>query len=264
MTSSPGSDPSAIAALSGWSLTLIEPLMSLRRRGQLEDQMSRLFVADPAMVTMFLAGVISDQVMTLPDADPWRTLRPMYGGLSLGQPPAQEPGATTAAGNPFGTWRDEVDLVPLVYSSPYDDPGLMALAGDDLTAAAAAILGAGGYGWSATASMIDEVREVGDLEVGGQVQSISGGVDSRDGIRLHFAKESAIQAVRWAVHRRRGYMGFEDQWPAESAFRWAWRASRSATGKAWSQDDVDRALEAEKVRQDAPADRPADDVADQF
>lgn len=42
------------------------------------------------------------------------------------------------------------------------------------------------------------------------------------------------EAVRWLVLRSRAWVGRDDQWPSESAFRWAWRAARQAKGKEWN------------------------------
>lgn len=257
-------EPIALATLVTWSLTLTEPLLSLKRRARLEDGLARAHVTDRELVELFLAGIVSDMVRTLPANDPWTELSARIGDVTVGQEPPGATGAVTAAGKPFGTWRDALDQTPLLHASPFDDPGLAALAGDDMVPEASAILAAGATGWRETAAMVAAAYAAGPSSPGdySAITDIRTRETYARGAALHHTREAAVQAVRWAIHRRRAYVGSEDAWPSESAFRWAWRVTRQASGQKWSPDDVEHAIAAEQLR--VPTSRRNAEVEDLF
>lgn len=254
-----------LGLLNGWSATLTEPLMPLRRRAAAEDGLARAHVANKDVVALFLAGLASDLAQTLPDRDVWRKLSARVGSETVGANPPETDGASTPDGKRFGTWRDATDLTPLIFASPFDDPGLYALAGDDRGPHAAAILAAAGYGWRPCVAMIEAVHQapVPQREGSPVVDMDTKRLWDR-GAQLHQAREACVKAVRWLTHRRRAYVGPADVWPGESAFRWAWRAVRTDRGQSWADTDVTNGIAAQKVNQLAPQDRPKDDELDDF
>lgn len=257
----PQESQAALAAMSGWGASLSEPLLPLRQHAKVEDQLARAQLADHDMVHMFLAGMLADIVLTLPEHDPWRHLSGRIGTLTIGDNPPMSTGANGAEGFPFGTWRDAVDVVPLVHSSPFDDPGLMALACEDLSPTAAAILASGAGGWRVALRFITQAWNIGP-ESGNDFSGVTDMVTRQSyekGAKLHYTRGAACAAIRWAIHRRRAYLSPSDPWPSESAFRWAWRASRTASGRTWSDEDVERAIAAEAIHRPPASATSADD-----
>lgn len=249
-----GEAPEVLSTLVAWGQTLTEPLLSLRQRARFADDLARLHSASPDVVHLFFAGFVSDQIRTLPDLDPWRHLSARFGGVTAGAAPPEQDGAVTPSRTVFGTWSDAVDVVPLVHASSFEDPGLMALAGDDLSAAAAAIIGAASHGWRRTLDMIEAVwrAPVADSPDLAAVADIRARDSYKRGVALHRVREAAEQAARWSVHRRRAYLGPGDEWPSESAFRWAWRAQRTANDQPWADQDVEAAIRVEAILRPYP------------
>lgn len=233
-----------LSTMSRWAMVLTEPLLSLSQRARLEDDLAALHHRDPDTVHMFFAGLVSDLSQTLPDKDPWCHLSGRAGKACYGPNPPGDMGASTAAGAPFGTWTDAVDVLPLTFATVDDDPQLCALAGG-LEPDAAAILGAGATGWRGCLEVVQEVFETPLACPGSSDAWTAAGYEH--GARLNRVRKASSQAVRWLAHRRRAWVGAGDPWPAESAFRWAWRAARTADGRTWDEADVTRALLAERL-----------------
>lgn len=247
-------DQPPIGIFVGWGLTLTEPLMSLRARNRAADRMAQLHVRHPQDTLLFYAGVCADMIGTLPDNDPWRHLSGRFGDHTTGPNPPDVDGVVGPDGKPFGTWHDAADLSPLLYATPADDPGLAALVDDDLTPAAGAVLAAAGGGWE---SAYDMARGIADTPVPdtielARVTDLRTRDSFRRGMGLHRVREGCEQAVRWAAHRRRSYMGPGDVWLTESVFRWGWRACRSMEGKEWPDDEIVQAITDERVRAPFP------------
>lgn len=260
------SDQPPIGVFVDWGLSLTEPLISLRARNRAASEIASLHVHHRAQARLFWAGVCSDIVRTLPVRDPWRQLSARYGARTVGPNPPPVNGALDPDGRPFGTWHDAADLTPLVYATPSDDPALAALVDDDLTPAAAAILAAAAGGWRVCLDMITTVEETPSpvtAELAG-VTDLATRESYRRGESLHRAREACEQAIRWAVHRRRAYIGPADAWPAESVFRWGWRACRAMEGKGWPDDEIETAIAEERVTAPAPVDMDPFDDDDLF
>lgn len=237
--------------------------MSLRVRAQKENDLARAFTAHREATRLFLAGMLSDMMGTLPPSDPWRALSGRVELNLVGTLVPDVDGAVTADGTPFGTWRDALDVTPLIHASPVDDVGLTALAAEDLHPHAAAILAASAYTWRTALAFIEAVENSGPpASQGAQVMEISPGVAWQIGARAHHARECATAALRWAVHRRRSYRGAEDTWVGESAFRWAWRSNRMADGRGFSDEDVTAAIVAESLPDAMRPIHPESDIDD--
>ena len=202
--------------------------------------MVRICAHHPRWAGNFFGGFIADIMMTLPIQDPWAHLSARVGSVTVGNRPPETEGAVHADGRPFGTWRDALDRLPLMFNDPEDDPQLVALT-VDLLPPAAAILASGAYGWQECIRMIEAVGR----------RQPPAGTEMPAQWRVRWSGgqlfTSCVEASRWAIHRRRSYRGLEDLWPAEAAFRWAWRADRITADIAWSTEDVDSGIEAEKL-----------------
>ena len=236
-------DPT-IATMSQWSLTLTEPLLGLGARAKLEDDLSSLHHRDPETVHLFFAGLVSDLAQTLPTTDPWRSLSGRIGAVESGENAPAENGATWPNGRVFGAFSDCTDLTPLSFSSPAEDPELCAVA-PGLSAISAAILASGFSGWEKCFTMITSAFD--NAPAAPPSNDVFTRLGYQRGVALHQSRGGAQEAVRWLVHRRRAWVGRDDQWPSESAFRWAWRAARQAKGKEWNPADVEAALVTELV-----------------
>ena len=100
-----------------WAVSLVEPLLSLRRRSSPGAFPAAAVPARPAWAAIWLPGTIADIVLTLPAADAWRNLSARVvrtEGQDLlrhgGAEPPETTGATGPGGRAFGTWQDSEDL----------------------------------------------------------------------------------------------------------------------------------------------------------
>lgn len=57
-----------------WGVSLIDPQVPLARRIRDEDTMRKVFIEQPEWAAVFVSGVLSSLVQTLPERDPWRHL----------------------------------------------------------------------------------------------------------------------------------------------------------------------------------------------
>lgn len=196
--------------------------------------MLRLCLADAPWAAAFLGGLVSDLVGSLPQQDPWRQLSGRVGQCTCGAAPPGQDGAVRADGAPFGTVADALDRMPALFRNPEDDPQLAALA-SPIGSAGAAVVAAAGTGWECARDMLLAVRD----------RMPPADVVALDSWRAGQMCTAGAEAARWSLHRRRSYRGMDDTWPAESAFRWAWRAGHLAVSGTWpGAGDADLALAA--------------------
>lgn len=243
-----------LGAIEQWAHVLYEPFLSSRRRAHLETGLVQAHAEQPGQVQFFFAGFISDILLTLPERDVWRNLSGRFGGCTVGAAAPATDGAVTATGARFGTWRDAVDLTPLVYASPFDDRNLIALV-DDLSPAAAAIVAAAGFGYVACQKMISAVYAAGAPRPSDAVVDMFNRQSFTEAADKQFVLDACVDAARWVLHRRRGYLGPVDDWPEDAVSRWAWRATRSGPVKGWKDEDVAAEISLFKISQLAPQDR---------
>ena len=227
-----------------WAVSLVEPLLSLRRRNALERSLQLLCRARPAWAAIWLPGTIADIVLTLPAADPWRNLSARVvatEGSDLlrhgGARPPETTGATGPAGQAFGTWRDSEDLARPLFTAVAQDSALAAL-DEPLPASSAALLAFCADGWDAGRTA---------------VVALAGAEGDPDAVH-----RIGVPALLWAVHRRRAYLGPEDMWPVESSFVWAFRAEQVESGLDWDEQDMRRAITQESVTEQDLGRRPQD------
>lgn len=227
-----------------WAVSLVEPLLSLRRRNALERSLQLLCRARPAWAAIWLPGTIADIVLTLPAADDWRNLSARVvraeGQDLLRHGGADHPDTTGAAGpggRAFGTWRDSADLARPLFTAVAQDSALAAL-DEPLSAASAALLAFCADGWDAGRAAVMALA------------AAEGGPDA--------VYRIGVPALLWAVHRRRAYLGPEDMWPVESSFVWSFRAEQVESGLDWDVEDMRRAISQESVTEQDVGRRPQD------
>ncbi|WP_256843036.1 hypothetical protein [Ornithinimicrobium cryptoxanthini] len=199
-----------------WALTLTEPLLPLQARVQAELAMRRVCWEEPAWAAHLFGGLISDQMLTLPDKDPWR--RCIIGPLSFGVllPNGTRLGSHKAFADVLDIGVDDTDAVP-------DSPGL--------TPMSETIVATGTSGQQETAAAI---------LLGGRNPSPTQGADN-----LPFPKALlnpapvytyAVPALHWAILRRRSFgVPVDDAWLSESLLYWPHRASSIHNDKQWDE-----------------------------
>lgn len=229
-----------------WAITLVEPLLSVRRRIVAEDDMAALCRSKPAWATAFLGGVLADLVRSLPDDDPWRALSARIGTLSTGDSPPQQTGAVRADGRVFGTWHDAEDLVGLVFATPEIDVALAAVA-EPLSPAAAAVLAISAAGWEAAARALRATHALAVPAEQDLPPEVSYPEQWRAGVSGRELYEVGTTALHWALFRRRSYGYTDDPWPVESCFRWGWRADQIVAGLDWPREEIEPTITAERV-----------------
>ena len=187
-----------------WAAGLAEPLLPTLARVAADDAMRRHAAADPQWAVTLFGGALADVLTTLPAEDPWRHLSARIGDLTIGTPPRTDPGPGAwrrdrgGARRAFGTWRDAADLTgPVPGGDVRFDPGIAALA-DPLAPQAAAVLAFAARGRAEARAAVAAAGPAGVTVF-----------------------EAAAEALRWAVHRRRGYRGHGDLWPVEAVTVWA-------------------------------------------
>lgn len=195
-----------------WLVTLCEPLVDVATRAALEDAMAERCSHHPVWATWWFAGMISDQVATLPLDDPWRMLSARVStpgpDLTRGISP-RPPRHTGAVGRygEFGTVRDGADLLPELPPNVSTDVGLAAL-GPGLSPLSAAVLAFCADDWQAGGRAAQALVE-------------DGGELARSPERVFSVLAAAL---RWSIWRRRAYLSGEDSFTLASGFAWLWRA----------------------------------------
>lgn len=190
-----------------WSAALCEPLISTTRRSQLDAQMRQRAAETPLWAATFLGGMISDAIRTLPSEDPWRHMpaRMRVGQVSLTRGDIPHPPEATGAllrNEAFGSPDSGKDLVDLTPGDPSSAVASAALV-EGLNHVSGAVLAFGADGWKHSTEALVAVPR--------------GGRDLFD---------TGADALRWALWRRRTYVGLDDPMTMLSAMQWAWRAQQ--------------------------------------
>ncbi|QCU77600.1 hypothetical protein E7744_04715 [Citricoccus sp. SGAir0253] len=190
-------------AVSRWTISRCEPLVSDAYRSAASDELRRLSATEPQWFGLWAAGVLTDLVESLDPEDPWRNTSEADGVVVLPD------------GSPFGTWRNATDLLPVpVEADPALDVGLAALAEPLGLASTRA--------WLAARSGREAVvAELAAIDVGG-------------------AYPVAVPAIEWAMFRRRLFMGQEDAYIPQACIAWAARAEHIARAEAWDESGAAR------------------------
>ena len=196
--------------------------------------MRKRAMTTPLWAAAFLGGMIADAMRTLPEEDPWRHLSARFqvGQASLTRGEVPRPPETTGAvigGKPFGTPDSGDDLVLLAPGDPSTEVSSAALA-EGLNPASAAVLAFGADGWKHSAEALR-----------------ASPADDRD------LFDTGADALRWALWRRRAYVGMEDPMTMLSAMQWAWRAEQVNESGELELADSEKALIAQAIADHAIA-----------
>lgn len=205
--------------VSRWVVAQCEPLIDTAARQEIDDQMIKLVGARPHWFAAWLAGFLSDIVRSLDPQDPWRNLKIVDNQV------------IHPDGSPFGTWVDATDLVHASDSDLRADLGLAALA-VQLDGAAGKLFVTAAQGWHETLSFCEHNLVT---------EATLNPFQARDFFN------NAARAVRWAIYRRRLFMGMEDQFVPVSAVSWIARASKMVSGENWDEARAAQFLEGSKV-----------------
>lgn len=201
-----------IVWLRRWVVSLFEPLIPLETRAETERHLRTLVRDEPDYFGTFVAGVLVDLVGSLPGSDPWQRV-----GFKTGTE-----FATT--GSRFGTWRDGTDLIPRQHRDLASDMNLAALA-VPLSPTSTHLLAAATAGMSCCRKTMQQLS----------------------GEAAEPLFDDATAAIRWAIHRRRAYMGHEDPFVTVTAVAWVTRAERIVQGRGWDEARRARMAAAEQV-----------------
>ena len=239
MGSSEDSVLSTMHAPARWAVAMFEPLIEARRLLELEDEARVWSRQNPRIAAAWFAGFIWQIMATLPSDDPWRSLNVKWPLASTCE--VLRRGADTPSSHRGATLRGEVFVGPavgtdIVFPSNADitlDAGLVALR-DGIDPASAAVLGLASDSWQAPFQLLSSLE--GDSEAATPVFN------------------AACPALRWALWRRRAYIGKSDPYPLLTAFAWLGRAERVASGQAIDSEGCIFEIEAESIDDGAWAD----------
>jgi hypothetical protein len=211
-------DVGGIVWLRRWVVSLFEPLIRLETRAETERHVRTLVRDEPDYFGTFVAGVLADLVGSLPRSDPWQ--RVIF-------PTGTEPATT---GSRFGTWRDATDLIPRQHRDLASDMNLAALA-VPLSSTSTHLLAAATAGMSCCRKAM---------------QQLSGEAAASESLF-----DDAAAAMRWAIHRRRAYMGHEDPFAVVTCVAWVTRADLIVKGRSWDEARRARIAAAGQVPEEA-------------
>lgn len=200
-------------------VTLCDPLVDLDNRTETENAVTALAGSDPHWLAAWAAGLLSDIVRSLDPEDPWRK-------LSL-----SEHGALHPDGSPFGSYVDATDMVHPNTDDLRSDLGLAALE-KRLTPDAASLVAVANQGWSKT---LDWIR----------ANLIVDTVLPPEEAKKFFS--TIHSALRWAIYRRRLFVGFDDHFVPVSGVEWTNRAYKILNGESWDEARAARFLQQSAV-----------------
>lgn len=207
-------DSTAEVVYRRWLVGLFDGLLSLDMRASAEDQLLAHVRARPVLFAVFVSGVVTDLVRSLPAEDPWRHTGEVEGMVQ------------SVRGDPFGTWADATDLQTPGHPDVKSDANLAALS-SPLTPSAALVIHLAAQGWDAVC------------------EHLSAAVCRGTTAEELFSDGAA--AIRWAVHRRRVYTGADDPYASVVTASWVRRAQRVEHGQPWDEARRARLAIQEKV-----------------
>lgn len=193
---------------------MYDPLIDTDSRKEIEDNLRTIIAAHPHWFSAWLAGHLSDVIRSLDPDDPWRKLQLVEGR------------ALHPDGSPFGSWVDSTDLAQPSVPDMRSDLALAPLH-TPLSDEAAALIAVASGGWHATLAWCE-------------TNLVTSAVLDPDAADRFF--RAATSAVRWAVHRRRLYMGAEDSFIPVNGIAWIGRAHKVTAGDTWDEDRAERVL----------------------
>lgn len=189
-----------------WSSSLVEPLLSTAQRSRFDNDWREVARADAPWFCSFCAGVLAGIASSLPQEDPWRTVKVDANGV------AKWPDGLT-----FGRPADHFDVLHPIpeLDEPGVDPTSIALE-QTISSESAALVAMSFNGW----------REPYAALVGVSFDGWSDTYAADEEAQVHYGPDMAFDvatsAIRWALHRRRSYS--PEAWDAHLDFlvlKWA-------------------------------------------
>lgn len=217
--------PNVIAAR--WAVTLCEPLISTRKRIQLDEEMMHLASSDPQWLSIWFSGVIADHIATLPAEDPWRNLT-----IPGTEPSSNDGTVLLPSGAPFGGPSSWNDLLNQNVADASTDVAVAAIA-DGLAPESSMLVAQASNGWESARDYIDSMFAA-----------------PEEGHPIWMPKHvfaTAADALRWVMHRRRTYTGPDDVFSVLSLFGWLHNADRISKMQLWEQANSTELLDDQKI-----------------
>lgn len=220
-----------------WIIGQLEPLTIGRTMTRLESDCVRWCTANPTIAPAWFAGMVWQILATLPADDPWRQIavrgRDSEGRIvERGQPPEGRMGAWLH-GSLMDSEEPGTDLTPRSSLDVSLDHGLVAL-NHGISERGAQVLGFGFDSFEAAAEMLKADAVAMAPELFG---------------RSIFDAGSA--ALRWALWRRRVYVGRTDPYPLMVALEWLERAGRVSRGESIDLGGCEFEISTEKIEDTA-------------
>lgn len=200
--------------VSRYVVALRDPLITLESRAEVEKAVVSLSRQDPHWMVVWVSGFLSDIVRSLDPDDPWRQLT------------VQDGKTLHPDGSPFGSYIDTTDIVHASHDDIRSDLGLAALE-HRLDDKSAALIAVAGSGWKLT---LEWLRA--NLVTDTVLDDVQG--------KVFF--ETIHSALRWSIHRRRLFVGWDDEFVPISGVAWTDRADKIITGEAWDEARAARFL----------------------
>ncbi len=240
----PGQPADRRVEVARWVVTLSEPLLRTADRSQTDQAMAAFINRNRDWACAYFAGLLTDLSGSLPRDDPWTCLSatidldqvasdhpsgdPDRKLVWAGAAPLPEDTGATIVGLPghqprvFGTRTDALDLVPLDVVDPSASREMASLT-VNLAPLSAALVGFASADARTMQFVLSEVCHHLMLAF------LSSATTDTVGESL---LKTAGQAVQWLVHRRRQYLGGDDDGFAHTVgFEWMSKADRVNTGK---------------------------------
>ncbi|WP_277209224.1 hypothetical protein [Isoptericola croceus] len=263
----PGPDPVR------WIVAQHDALVPALDRAELDSAMLTLCSRRPVWSRWWFAGVVADVLATLPASDPWRHLSARMVGDGqqmthgdIPRPPDRTGAVSPRTGRRFGTVQDATDVLgPMAGGDLRADIAYAALA-QPLRANAAAVLGFAGAGRrqaaDALAVVYDRVLADGSRDADDAAAQF---VDDREmlfatarvvddlvpqGRQMRAGGElfvAGAQAVRWAMHRRRSYVGGDDPFAVSRGMAHSVVAAMVEVGRTVDWGPLDEAVGAAAI-----------------
>lgn len=197
-----------------WIVSMRDALIDTNAREEIDDRVKALIAVHPYWFSVWFSGHLADVVCSLDPEDPWRGLKIV------------DQVAVYANGKHFGSSDDSTDLAGTVVTDLRSDIGLAALApglGDN----AALLIAIAANGRDPVLTWCE--RNI-----------VNAPVLSEEDADVFFGITTS--ALRWAMHRRRLYLGPEDPFTHGNGISWIGRASRVVSGSPWDESRAARQL----------------------
>jgi hypothetical protein len=212
--------PTEWSAAAEYAVTLHDPLVSATTRTEATASITQLCVRYPVWACVWFGGSTATILATLPGADPWLSKHPLVTPSVVQQ-------ARTTSTPRFGSYLDAIDLGAPISDDLRSDIGLAAFA-EPLSDDSAHVLSAASDAASTAVSVLAD-RTAPD----GEMVFLTG-----------------HDALRWAIARRRQYLGHDDLFQVRALFKWGWSAARIATGRSFNGDELEQFIEDEALPDD--------------